>query len=296
MPLPYPRLVVADVHVHERNNKSRIREVQALLEKIEETRTKYNVKSLIVCGDLFDNNSPLSVSTIVMLARAFRAFDRCVIIVGNHDTPIRSTSRVSMLEIFSIAGIEVIHDTKIIGSDLFVPYFAELPEEHPGKYDCLYLHKDIAELNGYCDVTYGLSLNEIPACKMAFNGHLHGYRKTGGTKCPVFIQCGAPYPTSWADKDALNNFIWLQNSPTEYYGIPTNILADAVNEKAADFRFLREREQKADGVFVPSVEAQEEDVVEIHAAIELVDADAAVKKIVNAIVAAQKRKVWKETV
>lgn len=296
MPLPYPRLVVADVHVHERNNKSRIREVQVLLEKLEEARAKYNVKSLVICGDLFDNNSPLSVSTIVMLAKAFRAFERCVIIVGNHDTPVRSTSRISMLEIFSIVGIEVIHDTQIIGSDLFVPYFASLPEVNHGRYDCVYLHKDIKELNGYCDETYGISLNEVPACQMAFNGHLHGYRKTGGTKCPVFIQCGAPYPTSWSDKDVLNNFVWLQNSPTEYYGIPTNILADATNEKAMDFKFLREREQKSEDVIIPSIEVQEEDAVEIHAAIELVEADASVKKIINSIVATEKRKVWRETV
>lgn len=296
IPLPYPRMVVADVHVHERNNKARIREVMALLERMVEVKKQYGVRSLIVCGDLFDKSNPLSVSTIVNLARHFMLYERAVIIVGNHDTPVRATTNISMLDIFSMVGVRILNDVTTIGSDIFFPYYADMPEiDARQKFDCVYMHKDIRELNKYVDEDYCISLDDVPRCKVAFNGHLHGYVQKQTRNTDVFIQCGAPFPTSWSDADDTNNFVWIQTSPDSYGAVPTNITCTKGHKNEDNYVFKRERDQLiqdvADSVKL-NYASMSVEAVDIGDALGMLDCTDRMRRVLKNVVSYERGKVW----
>ena len=241
MQLLYPRMVVSDLHAHERRSMSRMREVEALLAKLEAARTAYNVKTLIITGDMFDRNSPVSIRSIVTIGNALRKFDECVIIVGNHDTPVRNPGSTSVIDIFCLMGLHVISKTTVVGTDVFVPYYDVMPDTGIA-YSDIYMHKDIQELNGYFDADFAITLPDVPQCTRCFNGHLHCAQMytlpNGGT----YIQAGSPYPTSWSDRAELNNSAYLLKDARDFSALELNITGDKTGTSHdAKFDFVRER-------------------------------------------------------
>lgn len=243
MLLSYPRIITGDLHANERNGRKRMREVSALITKISEIRERYFAKTLIICGDLFDRNTALAVDSIVTLAQFFRTFENTVLVVGNHDTPVRSSS-VTMLDIFKLVGIKIVTETEVIGTDLFVPYYSDVQGLSATSFEHVYMHKDIAELNGYVDVEFGIPLSAIPPCNACFNGHLHTVGKRDLPAGGTYLQLGAPYPTSWSDKAESNNFVWVATQPLEYGTVPVNITCDESNKNKESFNFVRSKTER----------------------------------------------------
>ena len=244
--LPYPRIITGDIHAHERHGRSRMKEVSVLVDKLTDTRQLYQARTLIINGDLFDRNTPLAVDSIVMLAQFFNSFERTVIVVGNHDTPIRASSR-TMLDIFRLVGATVITTPTIIGKDLFVPYYEGIiPHPEGGAFEQIHMHKDIAELNYYLDQDFGISLSHIPPCGLCFNGHLHKLEMYALPNGGTYVQMGAPYPTSWSDLADSNNSVWVATSPTEYGTVQMMITGDDLGQDDRRYSFLRTKKEKSE--------------------------------------------------
>lgn len=294
MLLQYPRMVVSDLHAHERRSMSRMREVEALLAKLEAARTAYNVKTLIITGDMFDRNSPVSIRSIVTIGNALRKFDECVIIVGNHDTPVRNPGSTSVVDIFCLMGIHVVSKTTVIGTDVFVPYYDVMPEVGHA-YSDIYMHKDIQELNGYFDADFAITLADVPQCGRCFNGHLHCAQMytlpNGGT----YIQAGSPYPTSWSDKADLNNSAYLLPDATQLSTLTLNITGDKTDTAYDNnFVFVRERsvdtaDAAVDGLADISELHKRE--VSIEQVLSMLDYPAQVNNVIKSVVSYETAKV-----
>lgn len=241
----YPLLLIADVHVHERRKRTRVAELKALIAKLSALWKSLGYErkgTLVILGDLYDRNSPVGIDTTLCIAELFNLFERVIIIVGNHDTPIRSTA-TSLPDIYKMMGnVMVVKQITAIEDCAFVPYFDDirLLVANGMKYRYIFAHKDIKELNQYCDPEYGVGIGDFPPANAVFNGHLHSnaaYKHGDG----LFIQVGAPYPTSWADKYETNRFCYVvtHDGHTPYY---LNITADEGAPDAAHYSFTRSRD------------------------------------------------------
>ena len=243
--LTYPIMVLSDLHAHERHGRQRVQELKALFSICGGLVASLDLPvrpTLVVTGDMYDRNAPLSVDTTLLFADFFKLFGSVFIIVGNHDTPIRSTL-TALPDIYKMMGVHIIKQTTQIEDCLFVPYFDSLVPAQMGNYRYVFAHKDIKELNQYCDPEYGVSITDFPPARAVFNGHLHSngaYTHGSG----VFIQVGAPYPTSWADKYDLNRYTYMVY-PESHQAYYTLVTADAGAEDADRYAFQRSRSDKA---------------------------------------------------
>ena len=131
----YPALVTADLHIHGRGNKGRLAEADALCSKIadiyrQQAAVGAPLRSLVLAGDILDRGGALPVPMILRLAETFRMFEQVWVIVGNHDTPMRSTA-ITQLDIFSLCGARIVKEPMVVGSALMLPYYSEVPKDIP---------------------------------------------------------------------------------------------------------------------------------------------------------------------
>lgn len=288
--MDFPVLVVSDPHVHERRGRNRIAEVKAMVAKtvaLLDAKGLRGEASLVVTGDMYDRNTPVSIETTLLLADWFRAFKRVYLLVGNHDTPIRSTT-LAMPEIFKMMGVAVIKQTTPVGDCLFVPYFDSVVPAQMGSYRYIFAHKDIKELNGYCDAEYGVSMTDFPPARAVFNGHLHAnaaYQHGDG----VFVQVGSPYPTTWSDDYRLNRFCYLLQ-PESFEAFYLNITADADAPDAEQFMFTRQRKEagatdEEEQEVLAGLQGLREDDMSIESALSLCDGiDPMVIKLIRSVI------------
>ena len=291
-PVPYPRIISGDWHAHERNGRKRMREVSVLLDKVAAIRDTYYAKTLIVTGDLFDRNSPLAVDSIVLLAQFFKTFERTAIVVGNHDTPVRTASR-TMLDIFKLAGIEIISDTTVCGNDLFVPYYSSMSQYAQTTFEHVYMHKDIAELNGYVDAEFGIPLTDIPLCTACFNGHLHAASTRELNRGGTYVQLGAPYPTSWSDVAQKNNYVWVATRPNEFGTVATMVTGDETDDAAKDYAFVRSKNERdvTDTAPLAGIAALRDDSLDIGDVLAMTNYGGSVNNIIKSAVSYAVQKV-----
>lgn len=221
----FPAVITGDLHVHSRNGRSRIRELSALIPKIQGVRQQQQAKSLIILGDLLDHNAPLPIDVVLMLARLFLEFEQVWIVVGNHDTPLRSTA-LTALDLFSLCGAQIIKQATQIGDCLFLPYYARLPEQYKHRVNWVFGHKDILNLNGHADQEWAISLAELPPCRMFFNGHLHVCQAFGLMSGGTYVQAGAPYPCTWGEDWQQNRYIHVLDASGNHTSFYTHVTGD----------------------------------------------------------------------
>lgn len=281
----FPAIVISDTHLHERMPRMRIAEAEVLLRKLKILSVKRKCKTLIILGDLYDRNTLVSIKLIMQLAGFFQAFDKVVLIVGNHDTPIKGYE-FSLLDIFKLAGATVISRETVIDGCLFLPYFAKpSPADEP--YRMVFMHKDIVELNPYADVEWALKLDEMPNSNLLFNGHLHKNAEiTKGEK--RLVQVGSPYPCTWSDEYQHNRYAYIVRETGVYERIELNITADAGAEDAGNYAFTRERTEKREAQSPASITAVIEDIkqntLRIDECLNVVSVDERVKRLIRSVV------------
>lgn len=281
----FPAIVISDTHLHERVPRRRIEEAELLMRKLRVISVKRRVKTLIVMGDLYDRNTLVSIKLIMQLAAFFQLFDKVILIVGNHDTPIKGYE-FSLLDIFKLAGATVISKETVIDGCLFLPYFAK-PSPAEAPYKMVFMHKDIADLNPYSDAEWALRLDEMPPSNLLFNGHLH--RNAEITKDGrKLIQVGSPYPCTWSDEYQLNRFAYIVRDDCSYEQVPLNITADAGAEDAGEYALTRERTEKREAQSAESIGAVIDDIkqntLRIDECLNVVSADERVKRIIRSVV------------
>ena len=281
----FPAIVISDTHLHERMPRMRIEEAAVLMRKLKILSVKRKCETLIILGDLYDRNTLVSIKFIMQLASFFMCFKKVILIVGNHDTPIKGYE-FSLLDIFKLAGVTVVSKETVIDGCLFLPYFSK-PTPAEEAYRMVFMHKDIVELNPYADVEWGLHLDAMPNSKLLFNGHLHKNAEITKGDCRL-VQVGSPYPCTWSDDYQYNRFAYIVRETGVYERVELNITADVTAEDAGDYSFTRERTEKREAQNSASIGAVIEDIkqntLRIDECLNVVSADERVKRIIKSVV------------
>lgn len=287
----YPKLMVGDCHIHERHGKKRIEELRILLRKLRIIYMKKKCKSFLSVGDLLDRNAALSVPTIIMLGEFFRSVDSVELLVGNHDTPVKHAGGKTMLDLFKLVGAEVIDTPTVKRNNLYLPYYAPWDGDTTKRYDNVFMHKDIEELNPYFDPSWAMSLKEMPNAGYIWNGHLHKHQIADiphRSVCKLH-QLGAPYPTSWGDSYEHNRFVYVLYANGEFDQIPLNITVDAGVDPsiAAEYAITRTRDIHEKALEdTPNISMDEfrKDTITVEDCLKLIDTDKRVKKIAKGVI------------
>lgn len=277
-----PAIVFGDTHVHERDGKSRSAEFNAFSEKVRAIQQRTKATTLIGVGDLYDRNTSPSVGQILEIAALFRSFKEVILIVGNHDTPVRG-SGYSLCDIFKLMGVRVVSSATVIEDCLFLPYFSTEYEDRQYRY--VFMHKDIVELNAYCDKEFGLQYSTLPRAQVLFNGHLHRHQIVDTVRGRL-IQVGAPYPTDWGNAYEHNRFVYLLSNGKIERAV-LNITADEGAEDATQYSFVRKRDAKAAVErehAVAGIEAARAESMSLEECLSLVTAEPRVKTIIRGVV------------
>lgn len=144
-------LVFTDIHFGLNNNsEKRLNECKLICDKINDYKTKNNIKNILFLGDFFHYRDSIDVKTLVT---AYNCLSKLVdgvnfyFIVGNHDMYHRNVTECSSCEIFqSIPNFYLINkttDVSINGNKtLFTPYIAsrEVTEKD---YDMVFGHFEV---------------------------------------------------------------------------------------------------------------------------------------------------------
>ena len=208
-------LITSDIHVTE-TSYYRLKATKILINKLSVLGKKLNIDSLVVCGDLFHTSRPCSIDTILMFGKLFKQFENVFLIVGNHDTFERGTTKTSLLDIFSLLNnVTIVYDTFVFRDKyLFVSYYSNFNSTIASGYKFIFSHKDVFEFNRFCDEDFGISVKDYPPNSIVFNGHIHSPQIKEYENGLKYIQTGSPYPISINDSNQ-NRFCYLLNISSE---------------------------------------------------------------------------------
>lgn len=282
--LPYPAIVTGDWHIHSRLGQNRQKELAELSSIIKDMQSKHPVPSLVICGDLLDRNAAIQVTDILQLADVFGTFECVVLLMGNHDTPVRGTSltqldvfslipQVHIVNTFSVGKCvynENVNSRKIEEAVCYLPYYTatEKVRELCGKtassdrFNAVFAHRDIFELNSYADKDFAQSMTDFPPTLFVFNGHLHcaavhavRLMSKDAAVDAGYYQLGSPYPTSWSDDCDKNQWMWVYNgtSVTPTRSLCITVDADKDYADTAKFKRTRETSEKSAAVSVDNI-------------------------------------------
>lgn len=279
----FPKLIVSDLHIHERLPRTRVAEFTLLVRKLRVLNIKRNCRSLTILGDIYDRNTLVSIQLIMNIASIFNLFESVELLVGNHDTPIRGYE-YSLLDLFTLGGAKVISKPTVIDGCLYLPYYSK--DWIEGRYRMAFMHKDIVELNPYSDKDWALSLNGLPDTDLLFNGHLHKNAEivNGARK---LIQVGSPYPCSWGDSYADNRFAYIVQADGSYERIDLNITADSDAPDADQFAMTRTRPEKHETEnrdISLVIEDIKNNTIRVEDCLNAVDVDPVVKRLIKGVV------------
>lgn len=281
----YPKLLVSDIHAHERPPRTRLDELDILIRKLRIIFIKKKCKSMAVLGDLFDKNAPVSIQQLLKLGGLFKIPKRVDLLVGNHDTPIKG-SGFSLLDIFGLGGANIISTPTVINQCLFLPYYTQ--DIPPGPFKFAFMHKDIKELNPYFDADWAISLDELPEAPVVFNGHLHRNGEVTHDKLKrKLIQIGSPYPTSWSDEYQDNRYVYVIYENGTYERIALNITADEDAPDAGEYARVRTKQEKKQAEAIDAVALLDKvrgEIVSVDKCLEMVDTDPSVKRIAKGVI------------
>lgn len=279
----FPKLIVTDTHLHERLPRTRIDEFTILMRKLRITAAKHQCQSLTVLGDLYDRNTLVSIRLIMAIADMFGVFKSVDLLVGNHDTPIKGYE-YSLLDIFRLAGVNVVSKPTVIDGCLFLPYYSK--DWPSGSYRMAFMHKDIVELNPYNDKEWALNLDDMPAAPLLFNGHLHKNAEIAkdGKK---LIQVGSPYPCTWGDEYAFNRFAYVVQADGSYERIELNITADSDAPDAESFALRRVRTEKTEATYkdvAVIIEDIKQNTLRVDDCLNAINVEPLVKRLIRSVV------------
>ena len=317
--LPYPAIVTGDWHIHSRLGQNRQKELAELASIIKDMQSEHPVPSLVICGDLLDRNAAIQVTDILQLADVFGTFECVVLLMGNHDTPVRGTSltqldvfslipQVHIVNTFSVGKCvynENVNNRKITRQVCYLPYYTptEKVRELAGStassdmFSAVFAHRDILELNSYADSDFAQSMTDFPPTPFVFNGHLHCAAihavKLMAKDSPVdaqYYQLGAPYPTSWSDDCDKNQWMWVYDGMAVTPTRSLCITADADKDYASAAKFRRTREAEdasrtlsADNIRNVMADIDETDIT-LDTALHGLEISAQAKNIIRSVV------------
>lgn len=188
---------------------------------------------LIHCGDLFDNRSSLNLLVLNSVIDIFDEIRRILpvyIILGNHDTYLKSSNDINSVRILSfMEDINVIQEPEVLETDtgkklFFLPwrvnYEAERDQINKTDANYLFCHLDINlfKFNAYSTVTTGNDPNIFAKYDRVFNGHIH-YRQSKNN----ILLLGCPYQLTRGDSGNYKGIYIFDPNKNEYKFIENKI-------------------------------------------------------------------------
>lgn len=187
------------------------------------------IKELVILGDFFDNRNYISVKMLDMVLNQVVKMDmKLYLLVGNHDTLFKNTSRVNTPRLLfeKYGNIEVVDTVKEIYIDdtkcLFVPwinkenYSKTIAAVKKTQADYCFGHLELNEFEMTSGIkcTDGLSAKLFKKFKKVMTGHFHLVQKKGN-----IYYLGSFYQTTWADCGD-QKFIYTVDSEFDLTPVP----------------------------------------------------------------------------
>ena len=151
-PINGKTLVFTDLHIGLASNKeSRLKMCIETVKKIIKAARSENVKNILFCGDWHHSRTSLDSNALNIsykLVSALAKCARCILICGNHDIYLKSSTDINSINIFKdIPNVELVtktQDTQINGKKcLLVPWLGDLSYSKES-FDFLFGHFDIS--------------------------------------------------------------------------------------------------------------------------------------------------------
>jgi len=200
---------------------------------------KNNIDTIIYLGDFWDNRNTININVLneidKLIIEQFNKYNT-YILVGNHDTFMRSTIDIHSLKPFRhLKNITIVDETMQIDLDgkscLLVPWQVDNKE----------FIKKVADKNLYNDLCFGhfeingFNLNNTKVCDfgilpdvffnnygITFSGHFHCRKKLERDE-KIIQYIGSPYELTRADINQEKGFVVLDTDTMKYEFINNNI-------------------------------------------------------------------------
>jgi len=224
--------IVTDLHIGKHQNSATWHKISLDFAKwFRDRLIKDNISDIIICGDVNDDRTEVSVQSLHVLNELFTIWKdfNIIILVGNHDSFYKNRSDVNSLSIFSgwknITVVDEVTSHNTFGKSLvFCPWKGNL--DGINKCDYLFGH---FEINGFnlskmkvC--TNGVdSPNILNKAGLTISGHFH-IREDRKYKNGRILYVGSPYEQDWGDcGTGTRGFYYLDIPSGEYEFIENTI-------------------------------------------------------------------------
>ena len=249
--------LVTDLHIGSHQNSKLWYDITLkFAQEFKERLKADNIKDIIICGDIHDDRTEISVQSLDVTNKLFTMWKdfNIIIIVGNHDAYYKNRSDVNSLSLFSgwdnITVIDKPLEYKVFGKNItFCPWGTNIDLLH--KCDYIFGH---FEINGFnlsktTVCTKGLvSSNLLNKTDTVISGHFHlpASRKYKNGK---IIYLGSPYELDWGDCGTEPRGFY-------YFNIPTGKLDFIPSQTSPKHKKIRFSEITSAGVITDDIKKE----------------------------------------
>lgn len=182
------RILIGDTHLGiKKGNDLYLQIFQNLINEICEYSKKNEIKEIIILGDFFDTRKSLSLNVIDIALDSMNTlsdtFDNIYIIIGNHDTFLKSQLHPTSLSIFKKHNnVHIVDEPYELENILLLPWLFDIDVLKTSNKDICMGHFDIngIEMNvsGFTQLSCKLNISDFKKFKKVFSGHYHISSKT----------------------------------------------------------------------------------------------------------------------
>lgn len=218
--------LIADLHIGVKKSDKTFQESQLRFfkEQFVPELIDEGVKTIIVCGDVFDTRQTINVSTenvvLDLFKNTFKDFDVHVI-VGNHDIYHTTTTEVNSLKALNLLPNVTVYENPtevMLGNEkvLMLPWITKYEDFDKivlDSYRYCFAHLDVVGFDMGCKnmSTDGISVQSvIKKIQYTFTGHYHTRSHRVMPKGQEITYIGSPYQITRADRGEDRGYILLE--------------------------------------------------------------------------------------
>jgi len=237
-------ILIGDTHLGvKKGNDVYIQVFNNLIDDVCNTAQKSNIKNIIILGDFFDTRKSLSLKVInnalSAMDKLISVFDKVFLIVGNHDTYLKTQLDPTSLDIFKeYKSVLVIKEPIEVDNILMVPWLFDKDVLNSTDAQVCIGHFDIngIEMNssGFTPLFCKLEQSDFKQFNKVFSGHYHIPSLTGNIQ-----YLGAPYQTTFNEINQILGY-YVFNSESlkldfiEFAEYPKHIIIEDTYEYTKD--------------------------------------------------------------
>jgi len=187
---------------------------------------------LVILGDIFESQQLLNVKVLNIVLGIIKKLSDFIpvhIILGNHDTYLKSTNDINSIKIFNnINNVFIYESPEEVEISkkkfLFFPWHTDRTNERQAiqdhtDLDYLFCHTDFIgfSYNRFVKSPIGNSPSDFSQFKRVFSGHIHWRQESGNV-----TMVGSPYALTRGDVDNVKGVYRLDVKNDETYFYPNN--------------------------------------------------------------------------